>query len=150
MDIRLRGAIDGVEAANRIKSSFHIPVIYLTAYSDQPTLDRAKVTEPFGYILKPFEEKSLQAAVEMALYKAGMQAQLQRTKEKLETILGCMGEGVIVSSVNGRVEYLNPAAQRMLLADQPARAGDKPPTDLHGFRCGDHEAGGSARKPGDY
>jgi CheY-like chemotaxis protein len=116
MDIRLKGGIDGVEAADRIRNSFHIPVIFLTAYSDAPTLERAKITEPFGYILKPFEEKSLQAAVEMTLYKSRMQSQLQRTKEKLETILGCIAEGVIVAGVNGEVEYLNPAAQQLLLA----------------------------------
>jgi two-component system, cell cycle sensor histidine kinase and response regulator CckA len=122
MDIRLKGAIDGIEAAARIRNSFHIPVIYLTAYSDQPTLDRAKLTEPYGYILKPFEEKNLQAAVEMALYKSGMQAQLARTKEKLETILRCMGEGVIVSAINGTIEFLNPAAQRILLGGKPLPA----------------------------
>lgn len=115
MDIRLKGALDGIEAADRIRTSFNIPVIFLTAHADGPTLERAKVTEPFGYILKPFEEKSLQAAIEMTLYKARTQAQLRRTKEKLETILDCIVEGVIVSGINAVVEFINPAARRMLL-----------------------------------
>ena len=81
MDIRLQGAIDGVEAARRIKESFHTPIVYLTAYSEEQTLQRAKITEPFGYIMKPFEERALQATVEVALYKAMMQGKLraQRT-----------------------------------------------------------------------
>jgi two-component system, cell cycle sensor histidine kinase and response regulator CckA len=122
MDIRLKGSLDGIEAAQRIRSNFHIPVIFLTAYADEPTLERAKISEPFGYILKPFEEKSLQAAVEMTLYKSRMQSQLQRTKEKLETILGCVAEGVIVAGINGGVEYLNPSAQQILLDGRPLPA----------------------------
>ncbi len=123
MDIRLKGALDGIEAAERIRSTFHIPVIFLTAYADGPTLERAKVSEPYGYILKPFEEKSLQAAVEMTLYKSRILSQLRRTKEKLETILDCMAEGVIVTGVNAEVEYLNPAARRILLAGGTPAAG---------------------------
>ncbi len=119
MDIRLKGSLDGVEAADRIRTSYHIPVIFLTAYADEPTLERAKITEPFGYILKPFEEKSLQASVEMTLYKSRMQSQLHRTKDKLETIMACIAEGVIVAGINGSVEYLNPAAQGMLLGGKP-------------------------------
>jgi CheY-like chemotaxis protein len=69
MDIRLKGALDGVEAAARIRSRCDVPVVYLTANADEATLERAKVTEPFGYILKPFEEHLLQSTIEMALQK---------------------------------------------------------------------------------
>lgn len=72
MDIVLKGAIDGVQAAQEIRNRFHIPVIYLTAYADDDTLQRAKVTEPFGYILKPFEERELHIAIELALYRHRM------------------------------------------------------------------------------
>jgi len=114
MDIRLQGAIDGVEAARRIKESFHTPIVYLTAYSEEQTLQRAKITEPFGYIMKPFEERALQATVEVALYKAMMQGKLRRAKDKLETVLRCIAEGVVVATTNGEVEYLNPTAQALL------------------------------------
>ena len=70
MDIRLAGKMDGVAAAEQIRLAYDVPVIFLTAHSDRPaTLDRAKRTEPFGYILKPFEELELETHIEMALNK---------------------------------------------------------------------------------
>jgi serine phosphatase RsbU (regulator of sigma subunit)/AmiR/NasT family two-component response regulator len=118
MDIRLRGIIDGVEAANRIRSASSIPIVYLSAYSEEKTLQRAKVTEPFGYITKPFEERTLQTTVEIALYKAVIDVELARTKKQLETVLRCIGEGVVVMSAEGGTEYvvkyMNPAARALL------------------------------------
>lgn len=67
MDIRLGGALDGIEAARLVREQRDIPVIYLTAYSDQETLDRAKTTTPYGYMLKPFQDKELKIAIEIAL-----------------------------------------------------------------------------------
>ncbi|OPY16384.1 MAG: two-component response regulator [Methanomethylovorans sp. PtaU1.Bin073] len=69
MDIMLKGEIDGIRAAGEIRSRFNMPVIYLTAYSDEETLERAKLTEPYGYILKPFEEEDLRTTIEIALYR---------------------------------------------------------------------------------
>src|SRR5688500_8622672 len=69
MDIHLQGKMDGIEAADQIRRRFGIPVIYLTANADHPTVQRAKVTEPFGYVIKPFEERELQTSIEMAIYK---------------------------------------------------------------------------------
>ena len=69
MDIHLKGDMNGTEAAEQIRTRFDIPVIYLTAYADETTLERAKVTEPFGYVLKPFEERELHTVIEMALYR---------------------------------------------------------------------------------
>jgi CheY-like chemotaxis protein len=92
MDIHLAGALDGTEAANQIRARVGIPVIYLTAYSDDDTLQRAKRAEPFAYLLKPFEERKLHTAVEIALYKhrmdqekARLEAQLHQSR-KLEAI----------------------------------------------------------------
>jgi CheY-like chemotaxis protein len=92
MDIQLEGELDGVQAAEQIKDRHAIPVVYLTAYSDDRTLQRAKVAEPFGYLLKPFEEKKLYATVEIALYKhqidqekAQLKAQLHQA-QKLEAM----------------------------------------------------------------
>jgi len=84
MDIMLRGQIDGIEAAEIIKNSFDIPIIYLTAYADEKTLHRAKVTEPFGYIIKPFDERDLQTNIEIALrrYLAESATRIALEKEK--------------------------------------------------------------------
>lgn len=77
MDIELKGRVDGVAAAEAINDRLDIPVIYLTAYADDQTLERAKVTEPFGYLLKPFDERSLHAAIQMALHRHRMQMSLR-------------------------------------------------------------------------
>ncbi len=69
MDIVLKGEMDGIEAANQIRSCYNIPIIYLTAYADEKILERAKITEPFGYIVKPFLNEDLKIAIEIALYK---------------------------------------------------------------------------------
>jgi len=84
MDIRLAGAMDGVEAAELIRRDCDLPVIFLTAHSDQATLERAKLTEPFGYLLKPFEELSLKTHIEMALYRHQIERKLLEAKELAE------------------------------------------------------------------
>src|ERR1700736_2531405 len=69
MDIRLQGTTDGIDAAQQIQTHFRTPVVYLTAHADSATLDRAKTTEPLGYLLKPFSAQELHATIEMSLYK---------------------------------------------------------------------------------
>jgi len=71
MDIVLKGSMDGIEAAAKIRNQLDIPVIYLTAYSDEEVLERARITEPYGYIIKPFKKSELNANIEMAIYKHG-------------------------------------------------------------------------------
>ena len=83
MDIVLEGEMDGIEAASAIRSRFAIPVVYLTAYADKKTLERAKITEPFGYIIKPFEERELNSIIEIALYKHTMDKKLKKTQQEL-------------------------------------------------------------------
>jgi len=87
MDIVLQGEMDGIEAAEKIHSEYDIPIIYLTAYADEKTLQRAKITEPFGYLLKPFEEKKLRSTIEIALYKHKMARQVKQNKEFLSGVL---------------------------------------------------------------
>ncbi|MFW5711780.1 MAG: ATP-binding protein, partial [Spirochaetota bacterium] len=84
MDIHLKGEMDGIEAAERIKNSLGTPIIYITAYSDETTLSRAKVTEPFGYILKPFQEREIYSTIEMALYKYKIEQELKAAKIRAE------------------------------------------------------------------
>jgi signal transduction histidine kinase/CheY-like chemotaxis protein len=86
MDIKLKGALDGIDAAATLRSSYDLPIIYLTAYADNHTLERARATEPYGYILKPFQERELKAAIEMALQRH--ESDLQRTQQqKLQRFL---------------------------------------------------------------
>lgn len=87
MDIILKGEMDGIEAAEQIRDRFNIPVVYLTAYADDKTLQRAKITEPFGYILKPFEEKELYMAIEIALYKHKVEEELKQSFERLRSTM---------------------------------------------------------------
>lgn len=81
MDIMLKGAMSGIEAAEKIKSLLGIPVIYLTAYSDESTLSKAKITEPYGYIIKPYKEIDLHTTIEMALYKHSKQVELVKERD---------------------------------------------------------------------
>lgn len=87
MDIRLQGEMDGIEAAGRIRAQADIPIVYLTAYADDALLERAKLTEPFGYILKPFEARGLHSTIEMALYKQAMEWNLKESRARLERSL---------------------------------------------------------------
>ena len=87
MDIRLQGPMDGVEAAAEIAAASNVPVVYLTAHTDRETLDRAKATSPYGYVVKPLEERELQVAVEMALYRHQAQCEQAELLRELETAL---------------------------------------------------------------
>jgi two-component system, response regulator PdtaR len=87
MDITLQGDMDGVEAADRIKTRFDIPVIYLTAHADNGTVDRAKTSEPHAYLLKPFRERELNIAIEIALYKHKMEQERKALTLKLQEAL---------------------------------------------------------------
>lgn len=90
MDIMLAGKIDGIAAASEIRGSHDIPVIYVTAYADSTLLDRAKLTEPYGYIVKPFNEREVQSNIEIALFKHRMEHEVK----KRDAILLALGFGV--------------------------------------------------------
>ena len=107
MDIMLAGKMDGIETAGAIRSKFNIPVVYLTAYSDEKILGRAKITEPFGYIIKPFKDRDLYITIEMALYKHRMELELRESKEFYESILEGIVTGVWVTDINDNVIYVN-------------------------------------------
>ena len=94
MDIMLRGEMDGVAAADQIREKYHVPVVYLTAYADDVTLERAKVTEPFGYMLKPFEVKEIRTTIEIALYKHRMDRLLQESEERYSVAVHGSNDGI--------------------------------------------------------
>jgi len=113
MDIMLRGKIDGIEAVNKIREHLDIPVVYLTAYADKHTLERAKITEPFSYILKPFDERELYTAIEIAIYRHKVEKELKETKNWLATVLKSIGDAVIATDKNGLVTFMNPVAENL-------------------------------------
>jgi len=86
MDINLAGNIDGIDAASRIHAAYGIPVIFLTAYADPALLERAKVAQPYGYIVKPYEERGLRSSIEMALYKYGVDQKLRESEDRLRKL----------------------------------------------------------------
>jgi CheY-like chemotaxis protein len=114
MDIRLKGRIDGIEAASRIGQALHIPIVYLTAHSDDETLVRAQATEPYGFILKPFDEKTLKAVIQMTLYRSVMQSKVRRGRDHLDRLLNSIGEAVLEADIKGEITYCNQAAARLL------------------------------------
>ena len=87
MDIMLKGEMNGIEAADTIKKNLSIPVIFLTAYADELTLSKAKVTQPYGYILKPFKEIDLHTTIEIAIYKHGKEQELVKERNLLFSII---------------------------------------------------------------
>jgi len=108
MDIMLKGRMDGIEAAERVRSELEVPLIYLTAYADDMTLQRAKITEPYGYLLKPFDERDLSIAIEIALYRHRMENRVRESERWLSATLKNIGEGVAAVDADGKVVFLNP------------------------------------------
>lgn len=113
MDIRLTGKVDGIQAAEEIRTKLKIPIVYMTAYSDRETLERAKLTEPYGYIIKPFEARELYSAIEIALYKHQIEKQLKEREQWLTTTLTSIGDAVITTDRNGLITFMNPIAESL-------------------------------------
>ncbi len=107
MDIMLKGEMDGIDAAEKVRADFDVPVIYLTAYADDTTLQRAKITEPYGYLIKPFDERDLSIAIEMALYRHRMENRVRESERWLSATLRNIGEGVVAVDTKGLVVFLN-------------------------------------------
>ncbi|SPP99731.1 Multi-sensor hybrid histidine kinase [Candidatus Sulfobium mesophilum] len=111
MDIVLLGEIDGIEAAGRIRALSDIPVVYVTAYADEKILERAKITEPYGYILKPFDDRELRSVIEMALYKSSTEKQMRKTNEFLSTVIESLSHPFyVVNADDYTVAMANSAA----------------------------------------
>ncbi|TFG84037.1 MAG: GGDEF domain-containing response regulator [Spirochaetales bacterium] len=113
MDIMLGGNMDGIEAALAIKASRDIPFIFLTAFTDERTLERAKEAEPFGYILKPFKERELYTTIDIALYKHSMEGKLTRQERLFSAILHSINDGIIATDMDLKIQFMNPVAEEI-------------------------------------
>lgn len=113
MDIMLKGQKDGIETSEEINKIADIPIIFLTAYSDDNTLERAKLVEPYGYLIKPFDNRELFTTIEMSLYKHSMEVSIRESEENLAITLNSIGDGVISTDEKGIVVRMNPVAQKL-------------------------------------
>ncbi|HML60297.1 MAG TPA: response regulator [Solidesulfovibrio sp.] len=120
MDIMLAGPMDGIAAAARIRERFSVPVVFLSAHTDPETLRRAGETVPHGYVIKPFEDRELGTALEIALYKSRMERRLAENERWMAMTLAHLGEGVVTTGPDGLVRFVNPMAEKLL-----ARPGDE-------------------------
>lgn len=113
MDIRLQGEIDGITAAAQIRNDFNIPVVYLTAHADDATLSRAIATNPFGYLVKPFQEREVHTTIEIALRRHELEQRTENTKSALTNTLNSMGSATIVTDRDGNITSIDPVAQTL-------------------------------------
>jgi len=144
MDIQLDGELDGIDAAQKIRDAMQIPVIYLTAYADEGTLARARVTEPFGYILKPFEDSQLRTAIEMALYKHATERKLRESERRYAVTLSSIGDAVIATDNTTRITFMNAVAEALTGWTQTEASG-RPLVEV--FRIFNERTGESAEDP---
>ena len=113
VDMMLEGDMDGLEIAEQMRDRFDIPVVYLTTHADKELLLRAKITGPFGYMLKPVEERRLHLNIEIALYMHEMERKFKEEQQWLSTILKSIGDAVIATDENGFVKFMNPIAEAL-------------------------------------
>jgi PAS domain S-box-containing protein len=114
MDIHLRGGVNGIEAAHRIRQRLDVPIVYLTAFSDAETLEQAQLTEPYGYVLKPFEEKSLHAILQMSLMKHRRTHGVREDGWWMSAVAASMMEAIFICDPKGYVKFTNPSAEALL------------------------------------
>jgi DNA-binding NtrC family response regulator len=125
MDIQLgRDVADGIVTAQRLRSEFGVAVIFLTAFGDTATIERAKAASPHGYIFKPFDERDLRTAIEIALHRDRLDRALRRSREDLAAILDAQRVGILLVDAAGDVRFVNIAARAMVAGgDAPAQRG---------------------------
>jgi DNA-binding NtrC family response regulator len=117
MDIALRDGPDGIAAAERLRAELAVPVVFLTAFADAETLERAKRVSPHGYIVKPFDGRDLRATIEIALYRDGLDRALRRSHDDLLAVLDVQRTGNVLVEAAGRIVFANAVAGRILGAD---------------------------------
>ncbi len=114
MDIVIKGLPDGIETARLIHHTMAIPIVFLSAHNDIKTVERAARTAPYGYLTKPFQSQELRAVIEVARYKAKLERQLRDSEQWLSSTLRCVGDAVVASDQDGKIRFMNPAAESLL------------------------------------
>lgn len=114
MDINLQGEMDGITAANIVRERFGLPVIIITAYADEETIERAKASEPFAYIIKPFDDRELRTSIVISLYRHSMEHRVQERERLLSGILGSIDSGVIVADAEEKIAFSNDLAGELI------------------------------------
>lgn len=147
MDIRIKGRRDGVEAAAILRERFGVPVVFLTAHADDATIERAKRTEPHGYLVKPVKSAELRSAIEVAVYRHEMEKRLRERERWFSTTLRSIADAVITVDIAGKVTFMNPAAE-ILTGITLAEGAGRPARDV--VRLVDAEAGIQSETPLDY
>jgi AmiR/NasT family two-component response regulator len=112
MDVKLKGDIDGIEAASAVRDRFDIPVVYLTAYTDVNIVDRAKITEPYGYVIKPFAATDLRTAIEIALYRHQVDRLARKREKLLNSTLASIGDALVTTDLDQKITFLNPSRRK--------------------------------------
>ncbi|MBZ2164633.1 PAS domain S-box protein [Methanobacterium spitsbergense] len=118
MDVILKGDSDGIEAVTKIKD-LNIPVIYLTAHSEESTIERAKLTEPYGYIIKPYDRTEIKYAIELAIYKNQMEKELKKSEEKYRRIVENVLDAYFMGDIEGKITMASPSAAHLYRFDSP-------------------------------
>ncbi len=139
MDIVLTGDVDGIDVAEVIKKKYHIPVIFLTAYTDREKVERATKTVPYGYLVKPFDERELNTTINVALYKSRLDRKLRENKRWAYAVLNSVEDGVITTDSHGRIHFMNPRAQ-FLCGDGIDASAQQKLSDVIRFQDPDQQA----------
>ncbi len=113
MDINLRGSVDGTEVARQIRERQELPIVFVTSHADPATLERACLSAPYGFLVKPFEGRDLAATIETSLYRHREDQKLQQMERWLATTLMSIGDAVLATDVHGRLTFLNPMAEQL-------------------------------------
>lgn len=123
MDIRIKGARDGIQTAEILREKFGVSVVYLTAHADDATIERAARTAPYGYLLKPIKSAELRSAIEVAAFKLKLDKAISERERRLSTALNAIADAVVAVDLAGKVTYLNPAAEALIGASAESAIG---------------------------
>jgi PAS domain S-box-containing protein len=113
MDIRIKGPIDGIDTAEMLRAAFSVPVVYLTSHADEATLERAKLTEPYGYLVKPVKSSELRSVVEVSVHRHAADRMVRERERWFFTTLRSIADAVITVDPQGNISFMNPVAEAL-------------------------------------